>query len=302
MLPRNLVLAACATLLPMAAGAQEPPLTFGAETRLVSITAVIHDGGGRPVKGLTAKDVVVREDGRPQELSYFREVDGEGERIPLSIALVLDTSGSMNRTLPFLQEAAITLVRQMEKGDQGLVVSFNDAVRSSVEFTEDLDRLESFIDGLQAWGGTALNDAIHYALNRMRDAPGRKAVVVFSDGADRDSTLGEQDVVDYARAVEATVYTIGIKGSGPEGTPRGFLRKVAEETGGLHFFPGKVGEVLEVFRAIAAELQTHYAFAYSPSKAPDGTYRELQVELVPPRDGVKIRVRKGYFAVDRTRG
>ena len=101
------------------------------------------------------------------------------------------------------------------------------------------------MEGLEAWGGTSLYDAIHYGLGRIRDQPGRKAVIVFSDGADTTSSMKEQEVIDYARSVEATVYSIGIRGESGllARSPRGFLRKVAQETGGQYFFPDKVGEL-----------------------------------------------------------
>jgi Ca-activated chloride channel family protein len=290
------------TALAVPVAAQEPsptprpPLIIGAEVELVAITAVIKNKAGQPVRGLGMKDVVVLEDGVPQELTYFREM-GEGERIPLSVVMVLDTSGSMKRTLPFLQEAAVTFLSRMEPGDKGLVISFNNGVRSSVEFTDDVDRMISFVEGLQAWGGTSLNDAIHHGLNRVRDATGRKAVVVFSDGDDTTSSLGEKDVVAYARAVEATVYTIGFEGNGS--TPQGFLKRVASETGGQHFFPKDVGDLIGAFRAIAGELSSHYAFAYGPKRSADDTYRQIEVRLKEPRDGVSVRVRKSYFAAQR---
>ena len=111
----------------------------------------------------------------------------------------------------------LNFVYKLEEVDTALVVSFNESVKGSAEFTGDTDRLERFVEGLQAWGGTSLYDAIHYSLGRIKDQPGRKALVVFTDGADTTSTMEDRQVVDYARAVEATVYSIGFKGSGPFG-------------------------------------------------------------------------------------
>jgi VWFA-related protein len=185
--------------------------------------------------------------------------------------------------------------------DQALVVQFNESIKGSAEFTGDVERLEQFVEALQAWGGTSLYDAIQYGLNRIKDQPGRKAIVVFSDGADTTSTMKEQEVVDYARAVEATVYCVGIRGASGlmARSPRGFLRKVAQETGGSFFFPDHVGDLIKVFSGISEELHNHYALAYSPKKPPDGMWRDIQVRL--KRKDAEIRVRKGYFAVRRTR-
>jgi VWFA-related protein len=196
------------------------------------------------VRGLGTKDVQLFENGVKQEVSYFREASSLGdpsERVPLSIILVLDTSGSMKPNMHFLQEAVLNFLYKLDEIDTALLVSFNESVKGSAEFTGDTDRLERFVEGLQAWGGTSLYDAIHYSLGRIKDAPGRKALVIFSDGADTTSQLQDKDVVDYARAVEATVYSIGFKGEGGmmSSSPRGFLRKIATETGGQYFAPGQ---------------------------------------------------------------
>ena len=275
------------------------PFTLEVEVYVVSVTAVIFDKGGHFVKGLGANDVTVLEDGVKQELTYFREAAEGEEKIPLSVVLVLDASGSMKNNLRFLQEAAQGFIHKLEDVDSALVVQFNESIKGSAEFSSDLDRLDEFIDALQAWGGTSLYDAAHYALGRVKDQPGRKAVVVFTDGADTTSRLGEQEVVDYARAVEATVYGIGFKGDGYGGSPRGFLKKISSETGGAFFAPGNVADLIKIFGEISKELHNHYAFAYSPKRPPDGSWRAIQVKV--DRKDAEVRVRKGYFAVKRRR-
>jgi Ca-activated chloride channel homolog len=278
-----------------------PPFTLEVETSLVSVTAVVQDKNGAFIRGLGPSDIVVTEDGVKQEVAFFREASAPGEKIPLSVVLVLDSSGSMKNNMHFLQEAALSFVNKLEEMDKALVVDFNSGVRGSAEFTDDAGRLERFVDALQAWGGTSLYDAIHYSLNRIKDQPGRKAIIVFSDGDDTTSSLGEKDVIDYARAVEATVYCIGIRGGAGlvDRGPRGFLRKVAKETGGQYFFPEKVGELIRVFSGISDELHNHYLLGYSPQRSPDGTWREIEVKL--SRKDALMRVRKGYFALKRTR-
>lgn len=292
-------------LLASAAAAQAPaptppPLVIEADVQVVSITAVVYDKSGRFVDDLAAKDVTVLEDGVPQELNYFRAAAGGDEKIPLSIVLVLDASGSMKPNLGFLQEAATSFVRKLEDVDQALVVSFNESIKGSADFTGDVGRLEDFVDSLQAWGGTSLYDAIHYALGRVKDQAGRKALIVFSDGDDTTSSLKERDAVDYARAVEATVYSVGIQGGGPGGgAPRGFLKTIAQETGGQSFFPNRVGDLIKVFAQISEELHHHYALAYSPTRPADGSWRTIEVRVARP--DTTVRVRKGYFAVQRRR-
>jgi Ca-activated chloride channel family protein len=286
---------------PAPLGAQTPPpIVLEVDVDVVSVTAVVHDSAGRFVGGLGPKDVELFEDDVAQEVTYFREAsaDEPGERIPLSVVMVLDASGSMARNMRFLQEAAINFVRKLEEVDTALVVQFNEGIKGSAEFTNDVERLEQFVDALQAYGGTSLNDAIHYGLNRIRDQKGRKALVVFSDGEDTTSQLKEQEVLDYARAVEASVYTVGIRGGvGGGSSPRGFLRKVAKETGGEFFFPERVGDLTKVFQAIADELHQHYLLAYSPKRGPDGTFRKITLRA--KRKDLEVRVRQGYFAMKR---
>jgi Ca-activated chloride channel family protein len=289
---------------PGTVSAQAPPapkpFTFESAVEVVSITAVVHDKGGRFIHGLGPADIEVFEDGVRQDVSFFKEAsDAVSEKIPLSVVLVLDASGSMRTNMRFLQEAALAFVYKLTDVDQALVVQFNESIKGSVEFTGDVSRLEQFVEALQAWGGTSLYDAIHYGLNRIKDQPGRKAIVVFSDGADTTSSLKEQEVVDYARSVEATVYCVGIRGASGlmARSPRGFLRKIAQETGGSFFFPDRVGDLIKVFKEISEELHNHYALAYSPRRPPDGTWRDIEVRL--KRKDADIRVRKGYFAVKR---
>jgi Ca-activated chloride channel family protein len=279
-----------------------PPLTVEAGVEVVSVTAVVHDKAGRFISGLGTADIEVFEDGVRQEVTYFRETKGAEEKIPLSVVLVLDASGSMRNNMRFLQEAALTFVHKLEDVDKALVVQFNESIKGSAEFTGDIERLEQFVEALQAWGGTSLYDAIHYGLSRIRDQPGRKAVIVFSDGADTTSSMKEQEVIDFARSVEATVYGVGIRGESGlfQRSPRGFLRKIASETGGAFFFPEKIMELNKVFSGISDELHNHYLLAYTPRRRPDGLWREIEVRLVSRKDA-ELRVRKGYFAVRRRR-
>jgi Ca-activated chloride channel family protein len=275
------------------------PKTFTVEVEVyvVSVTAVVFDKAGHFVKGLGPQNVTLLEDGVKQDLTYFREAnEGEG-KIPLSVVLVLDTSGSMVKNLPFLQEAATSFIHKLEDSDSALVVQFNETIKGSADFSSDAERLDDFIDGLQSWGGTSLYDAVHYALGRVKDQVGRKAVVVFTDGDDNTSHLSEQEVIDYARSVEATVYGIGFKGEGGGGSSRGFLKKIAAETGGAAFSPDTTGDLMKIFQEISKELHNHYALAYSPTRAPDGTFRQIQLKL--DRKDAEVRVRKGYFAVKR---
>jgi Ca-activated chloride channel homolog len=296
---------ASASARAQAPAAQTPPKPFTLEVdvNVVSVTAVVFDKSGHAIRGLGPKDVELYEDGVRQEVSYFREASGEAaDRIPLSVVLVLDNSGSMNPNMRFLQEAVLNFVYKLEEVDQALVVSFNESVKGSAEFTGDTDRLERFVEGMQAWGGTSLYDAIRYSLERIKDQPGRKAAIVFTDGDDTTSSSTDQQTVDYARSVEATVYSIGFRGQPGifGGGGKGFLKKIADETGGLYFFPDKIGDLIRIFQSISEELKNHYLLSYSPKRDPDGNWRTITLKVTARADA-QVRVRKGYFAMKKRR-
>ena len=275
---------------------QRPPLIIGAEVEVVSVPVIVHDKAGRFVAGLKKEDIQILEDGVPQEITYLASSTGE-DRIPLSIALTLDTSGSMKGSITFLKEAATYFTGKLELTDQALVVQFNESVKSSSEFTDDTDRMDAFINGLQVWGGTALYDSVMYSLDRLRDRPGRKALILLSDGDDTSSVAGKAQVTALAKSLEVSIYAVGIQGFD---TPRGFLKNLAEDTGGAYYFPNKTSELIKVFEAIAKDLKNNYLIAYSPKRAADNTYRKIEVRVNRPE--VTVRVRPGYMAARKRRG
>lgn len=275
---------------------QRPPLIIGAEVEVVSVPVLVFDKGGRFIPDLKKEEIQILEDGVPQEITYLASSLGE-ERIPLSIALTLDTSGSMQPSIAFLKEAATYFTGKLEASDQALVVQFNESVKSSSEFTDDTDRMDSFINGLQVWGGTALYDAVLYSLDRLRDRPGRKALILLSDGDDNGASQATKaQVTAMAKALDVSIYAVGIQGFD---TPRGFLKNLAEDTGGLYYFPSKVSELIKVFEAISKDLKNNYLVAYSPKRQADNTYRKIEVRVSRPE--VTVRVRPGYMAAKKRR-
>ena len=275
---------------------QRPPIIIGAEVEVVSVPVIVHDKAGRFIADLKREDIQILEDGVPQEITYLANSTGE-DRIPLSIALTLDTSGSMQGSIKFLKEAATYFTGKLELTDQALVVQFNESVKSSSEFTDDTDRMDAFINGLQVWGGTALYDAVMYSLDRLRPRPGRKALILLSDGDDTSSVAGKAQVTALAKSLEVSIYAVGIQGFD---TPRGFLKNLAEDTGGAYYFPNKTSELIKVFEAIAKDLKNNYLIAYSPKRAADNTYRKIEVRVNRPE--VTVRVRPGYMAARKRRG
>jgi Ca-activated chloride channel family protein len=275
---------------------QQPPLIISAEVQVVSVPVLVFDRAGRFVPDLKKGDIKIFEDGVEQEITYLATGTGE-DKIPLSLSLTLDTSGSMQGSIDFLKEAATYFTGKLEPTDQALIVSFNESVKSSSQFTDDIDRMDSFINGLQVWGGTALYDAVLYSLDRLRDRPGRKALILLSDGDDNGaSQANKSQVIALAKATEVSIYAVGIQGFD---TPKGFLKDLAEDTGGLYFFPSKVSELIKVFEAISKDLKNNYMIAYSPKRPADNTYRKIEVRVARPE--VTVRVRPGYMAAKKRR-
>lgn len=275
---------------------QRAPLIISAEVEVVSVPVLVFDKGGRFIPDLKKEDITILEDGVPQEIMYLSSSMG-ADRIPLSIALVLDSSGSMEPSIDFLKESATFFTSKLEADDQALVVQFNHTVKSSSEFTNDTERMDSYINGMQVWGGTALYDAIMYGLDRLRDRPGRKALILLSDGDDsRASQATRSQATALAKSLDVSIYSVGIEGFD---TPKGFLRNLAQDTGGTYHFPSKVSELIKVFDEIAKDLKNNYLVAYSPKRAADNTYRKIEVRVARPE--VTVRVRPGYMAAKKRR-
>lgn len=275
---------------------QRAPLIIGAEVEVVSVPVLVFDKGGRFIPDLKKEDITILEDGVAQEIMYLSSSTG-ADRIPLSIALVLDTSGSMSPSIDFLKESATFFTSKLESDDQALVVQFNETVKSSSEFSNDTERMDSYINGMQVWGGTALYDAVMYGLDRLRDRPGRKALILLSDGDDSGSSQASKgQVTALAKSLDVSIYSVGIEGFD---TPKGFLKNLAQDTGGTYHFPNKVSELIKVFDEIAKDLKNNYLVAYSPKRAADNTYRKIEVRVARPE--VTVRVRPGYMAAKKRR-
>jgi VWFA-related protein len=242
---------------------------------------------------VTASDLTVFEDGVEQTIEGFEE-----SLTPLSIMLVLDSSGSMRKDQEAVMEAARVFARQLPGKDRVGVITFADRP----VLTQDLSTVREFIlaaiGRYQAAGGTALYDAVADALIRLRKTEGRKALVVLTDGRDEDnpgtgpgSTRSLDDVLATLGEVDSTVYAIGL---GPN-VDRETLEKLAAASSGEAYFPADVTSLGEDYRRILENLRRRYVISYtSTNRTYDGAWR--QVEIRPKRDGIAIESSGGYFA------
>ena len=282
-----------AAALPLAGqGGQQQPI-FRSATRTVPIYATVTDAQGRLVPDLERKDFEVFDDGKRVDVSVFESVVQ-----PITVVVMLDTSGSMTMNLELLKQAATQFVIRLLPDDRARVGSFSDKIRvSPPDFTGDRDELMRILrEDIQFGNPTALWDATDASMEALKDMPGRRVVLVFTDGADTYSRRSQGDILTRARTDEFMIYAIGLRsqmrGQGVTRPDPG-LRKVAEETGGGYFELRRTDELNSTFTRVASELHSQYALGFTP-QAMDGKVHKLEVRVTQP--GLLARARKSYVA------
>ena len=272
---------------------QEP---FRVQVDSVNVLLAVHDKStGEFIADLTPGEVEIYEDGVPQTITNFAQETG----LSLSIGLCIDTSSSVKIKLDFEKEAATDFVYSvMRPGDQALLLEFDTGVTLLHDFTTNPNDLTREISRLRAGGGTSLYDAIYLAAEqKMMDAPGRKTLVVLSDGADLTSQYTFEDALRLAYEAEAAIYAISTTRFGAEIDHEGdnALRQLAEKTGGRAYFPYSTSQLTKAFKAINQELRNQYNLAYTPSRFQnDGKFHAIRVKV--KRDNVHLFYRKGYYS------
>jgi VWFA-related protein len=258
---------------------------------LLEIYAAVTGKGGRPVKGLTQEDFQVRVDGQPVEIRRFEEVDD----LPLTVGIVVDSSGSMAASLAEAMEAARGFLAEViDIQDHSFSVGFADAPVLLMPPTQDIDAVADSLGRLRAVGWTALHDAVVTGLYYFRGFPGQRAMVLLSDGDDTKSTYAFRDVLEYARLSGVSIYTVGLDVGGVGGAA-GKLRELAAETGGRSFFISDADELRAVYAEIEEELRSRYMLAVAPPpRQGDGEgFREVKVEV--GQRGLGVRTARGLY-------
>jgi Ca-activated chloride channel family protein len=288
------VLAAGATAL----GAQGQRIRSGVELVSLNVTAI--DGQGKYATDLNAEEFEVFEDGAKQKLTFFSKTQQ-----PISLALLLDTSASMDERMGVAQEAAVGFAKQMRKEDQAEVIDFDSQVRVLSPFTNDAVALEKAIRSTTPNGSTSLYNAIYIALKELKRVKAvsasdirRQAIVLLSDGDDTSSLIEFDQVLDLAKRSEVVIYAIGLRAG--EIARREFkeaefvLKQLANETGGRAFFVTDARELAKIYQGIWDELSSQYAIAYSSANPKrDGAWRRVQVRLLRPN--ITARTKQGYY-------
>jgi Ca-activated chloride channel family protein len=261
------------------------------EVNLVELNVSVFDSEGRFRKGLKKEDFTVLEDGHPQELKAFEY----SESLPLSLGIVIDGSGSMQSSMPLVHQAASEFIQKLvgEK-DQGFVMEFREAPTLLASMTKRQADLVRAVAETRAQGGTALYDSVVMALYQFRSVPGKKAVVILTDGKDNHSWTDYETLRRYARAARVPVYFIGLDISFLEVGLKGKMNEMAVDTGAEAFFVKNAAGLPEVYKKIESELRSQYFLTYeTSSKKGESEFRAVEVRM---KDG-KLRAKtiRGYF-------
>jgi len=263
---------------------------------VVKVTAIelpvtVLDNKGNPVEDLTIDDFTVYEDKVPQEISHF----SLHRDLPVRMGIVLDTSGSMETTLPTVQRVVMGFLRDLLRPrDRAFIETFSDRPDMLTGFTANFTVIENALLALYADRSTALYDAVVMGLFQFSGVTGRRAMVVLTDGEDTVSENGFDDALGYAQRMGVTIYTIGVGISSTKITTRWQLSKLADATGGRSFFVSEKSELDDIYAEINRELRTQYLLAYSSnSEEPPDKLRKIKVEVDRPK--TKVRTITGYY-------
>lgn len=258
---------------------------FASGVKLVEVYASVTNGAGEPVLGLTAADFMVRDDGEPQRITAF----AAGE-FPLAVAFAVDRSFSMaGARLATAKSAGRAFVDALRPADRVMLIAIGSETEAVVPLSTDHASVSAALDRLDPWGTTPLYDAIELAVDRIDSAPGRRALVLVSDGEDRFSRASASDVVDYVRRHDVILYPIAIGKTRPP-----VFAELAAATGGRSFALSDVKHLQATLQTIARELRFQYLLGYTPRRESAPSWHAI--EVATPRPDTRIRARDGYWA------
>jgi Ca-activated chloride channel homolog len=314
-------------LLAAPAASQDPDDVIRTETTLTNVLLTASDKQNRLINTLREEDLRVLEDGVPQKLFTFqRETDR-----PLSIAFLIDVSGSEERTLPAERGAARTFIETIIRSnkDQAAIIPFTDYAYLEQSLTSNVLGIHQALEGVEVAtpsylgkgrpisgiasrpggiadpgeGSTAIWDAISVTSSEVlahSEGQRRRVIILLTDGADTSSRRTISEAVDSALENEIVIYAIGIGDKRYGGVQKEPLSDVADRTGGRAFYPKQGSDLVSVFLEIEKELRSQYLLAYSSSnKNRDGSFRRTHIEVVNPelrKEQLRLRYRSGYFA------
>jgi Ca-activated chloride channel family protein len=278
---------------------QQSAFAIRSDVNLVVLRATVRDHKGAPVSGLTHENFQVYEDKVLQPIESFSHDD-----IPVTIGLVIDSSGSMRQKRAEVIDAALAFARSSNPDDQMFVVNFNEHVSmglpANIPFTSNTVQLESALSRNAISGMTALYDAIAVSLEHLQKGKwDKKVLIVVSDGGDNASKQNLAQVMALVNQSNAVIYTLGVYDESDEDRNPRVLTHLSHASGGEAFFPQTLMEILPMCEKIAHDIRSQYTLTFEPTnKKEDGTYRSIEVKARENSGGNRLTVitRAGYTA------
>jgi VWFA-related protein len=299
--------------MPQELAGQEPTAqgTIKSQVTLVNIFATVRDKNKKIVTDLKKEDFKLAEDNQDQTIAFF----SKESTLPITLALLLDTSGSEQFMLGGIQEAGSSfLTRVLRKGDEAMVMSFDSDVDLLSDFTDDRAILDRAVHrarvnipgggalagnpgpiGSQQQTGTALYDAIYLACSeKLNTEAGRKAIIIVTDAQDEGSRVKIEEAIESAQRTDSVIHVLLV--ADPHfGANVGAAKKLSDETGGRVISVSSEKKLSEAFDQISEELRSQYTLGYYPTNTThDGKFRKIKVDMV--NKDLKVLARKGYYA------
>jgi VWFA-related protein len=278
----------------------EQPFKLTATADLVLLDVSVKDAAGEHIPNLRKENFLVYEDGKLQTITQFGSDD-----VPVTVGLIIDTSGSMQAKYRDVVTAAVVLIQASNPKDEVFVVNFGDRVSyglpGDLPFTDDLNQLRAALALGAPAGRTALYDAVVSALHHLEQGKrDKKTLVLISDGGDNSSAQGSEEVMRAVRESRATIYTIGIFDAGDADQNPALLRRLAHMSGGAAFFPERLSEVIGICRQIAHDIRNRYTVGYVPVRSGErGSLRKIKVlASTPGGQKLVVHTRTGYVLPD----
>ncbi|WP_180538969.1 VWA domain-containing protein [Nevskia soli] len=268
--------------------------TYSTNTRLVVLPVTVLDKNGHLVTDLTQGQFQVFDNNQPEALKVFKRED-----VPVSMGIIIDSSGSMRDKRAKVQSAAITLVKDSNKEDEVFIVNFNDEAFLDMDFTSDIKKMEQGLSKIDSRGGTAMRDALRMSIDHLKEKGKRdkRVLLVVTDGDDNASMVSLENLTREAQSSDVLIYAIGLLSEDEKREAKRAKRALVtltEATGGMAFFPKEVSDVEQIAHEVAKDIRNQYTLGYTPPGS-DGAYHTVKVTVNAPGK-LNVRTRLGYYA------
>lgn len=294
---RRIPLLAAAGYFCAAATAQES--VFKTSVSLVRLLVTVKDTEGAPAIGLAKENFRVADNGVEQQIALFERHTEQ----PLSVAILLDTSGSTGKELKYETDSVVRFSRALfgegNPDDRAMLYTFNWEVAQRTAYTRNAQQIDKKLRGLKGEGGTSLYDALWFAARDMEGREGRRVIVVITDGGDTTSSHTFRQALETVQMADAVIYSILVmpitNDAGRNIGGENALTTFAEGTGGRVFAPGLGPQLDDVFASILRDLRTQYLIGYYPRNVPPSKERFHKLRVQVDRPGLRVQTRSGYY-------